>query len=61
MGIQLAKAFGANYVVAAASGAGMAFVKSIGADRVVDYKVQNIFEALPDNSVDIVFDVIEQA
>ena len=34
----------------------IAFVKSIGADVVVDYKVKEVFDALPDDSVDIVID-----
>eukprot|EP00756_Hemistasia_phaeocysticola_P014668 Hpha_TRINITY_DN15350_c3_g2::TRINITY_DN15350_c3_g2_i1::g.88831::m.88831 len=54
--IQLAKALGAGRVVTAASGAGIDMVKSLGADLVVDYKKQEIFDALPNNSVDIVFD-----
>ena len=36
----------------------LAFAKSLGADRVFDYKVLDIFDpgALPDNSVDVVYD-----
>lgn len=56
MAIQLAKALGATHVVTAATGAGVDFVKSLGADVVVDYHKQDLFEALPDDSVDIVFD-----
>eukprot|EP01065_Artemidia_motanka_P000737 TRINITY_DN10340_c0_g1_i1.p1 TRINITY_DN10340_c0_g1~~TRINITY_DN10340_c0_g1_i1.p1 ORF type:complete len:361 (+),score=133.81 TRINITY_DN10340_c0_g1_i1:64-1083(+) len=56
MGIQLAKALGAARVVTAASGDGIQMVKELGADLVIDYKVQEIFDALPDNSVDIVYD-----
>lgn len=56
MGIQLAKALGATRVVTAASGKGIPFVKGLGADVVVDYKQQELFDALPDNSVDVVFD-----
>eukprot|EP01062_Namystynia_karyoxenos_P014359 TRINITY_DN1516_c0_g2_i1.p2 TRINITY_DN1516_c0_g2~~TRINITY_DN1516_c0_g2_i1.p2 ORF type:complete len:374 (+),score=134.79 TRINITY_DN1516_c0_g2_i1:81-1124(+) len=55
-GIQLAKAFGAARVVTAATGDGIAFVRSLGADEVVDYTKQDLFDALPDNSVDIVYD-----
>ena len=36
--------------------AGDAFVRSLGATFVVDYHQQDIFDALPDNSVDIVYD-----
>lgn len=58
MSVQLAKrAFGADHVVTAASGAdNIAFAKSIGADEVIDYKVQDIADALPDDSVDIFVD-----
>eukprot|EP00756_Hemistasia_phaeocysticola_P011183 Hpha_TRINITY_DN15095_c0_g1::TRINITY_DN15095_c0_g1_i1::g.123016::m.123016 len=56
-GIQLAKAWGAKHIATTASGeAGIAFVKSLGATFVVDYKKEDIFAALPDNSVDIVYD-----
>lgn len=56
IGIQLAKALGATRVVTAASGAGIDLVKALGADLVIDYKTQEIFDALPDNSVDVVYD-----
>jgi len=56
IGIQLAKALSAAHVVTAASGDGIAFVKSQGADWVIDYTKQELFDALPDNSVDIVYD-----
>ena len=57
IGIELARAFGAVNIFTAASGADeIAFVKSLGATLVVDYKVQNLFSALPDDSVDIVYD-----
>ena len=57
IGIQLAKAFGAGTIATATSGnENIAFVKSLGADIVIDYKVENIFDALQNNSVDVVFD-----
>jgi len=56
IGIQLAKALTAAHVITAASGDGIAFVKSMGADWVIDYAKQEMFDALPDNSVDIVYD-----
>lgn len=58
MSVQLAKhVFNAAHIVSATSGAAnIAFVKSIGADVVVDYKVEEVFAALPDDSVDIVID-----
>lgn len=54
--VQLAKALGATRVITAASGPGIDFVKSLGADFVVDYHKQELADALPDDSVDIVFD-----
>ena len=58
IGVQLAKALGAGTVITSTSGAAnIAFAKSLGADRVFDYKVLDIFDpgALPDNSVDVVY------
>lgn len=56
IGIQLAKALGATTVVTSTSSANVDFVKRLGADLVVDYTQDDIFEVLPDNSVDIVYD-----
>jgi len=56
MGVQLAKALGATRVITAASGPGIDFVKSLGADVVIDYHKQKLSDALPADSVDIVFD-----
>ena len=54
--VQLAKAFGAARVVTSTSGAAnIALARSFGADVVTDYKKQDIFAALPDASVDIVY------
>lgn len=56
MGVQIAKAMGANRVITACTGAGIEFCSSLGADLVVDYHEQELFDALPDDSVDLVFD-----
>jgi len=57
--VQLAKAFAPHArVITAASGGGIDVVKKLGADVVIDYHKEELFEALPDNSVDIVFDNI---
>jgi NADPH:quinone reductase-like Zn-dependent oxidoreductase len=56
MGVQIAKAMGAKRVVTACAGEGIELCKSIGADVVVDYHEQDLFDALPDDSVDLVFD-----
>jgi len=59
--LQLAKAFAPHArVITAASGAGISVVKKFGADVVIDYHEKELFAALPDNSVDIVFDNIGQ-
>lgn len=54
--IQIAKALGAKRVITAATGDGISFVKSLGADMVVDYKKASIASSLGNNSVDLVFD-----
>lgn len=56
LALQFAKAMGAARVVTSATGDGIALTKSLGADVVVDYHVQDLFDYLPDDSVDIVFD-----
>ena len=58
IGVQLAKhVFNAKHVVTATTGAAtIALIKSFGADVVIDYTKDEIFDALPDDSVDIVFD-----
>lgn len=56
MAVQLAKAMGASRVITAASGAGIDFVKELGADIIVDYHQHELSDYLEDDSVDIVFD-----
>jgi NADPH:quinone reductase-like Zn-dependent oxidoreductase len=51
--VQMAKAAGA-YVIATASGKGVALAKSLGADEVVDYKSQNVGDII--KNVDLVAD-----
>ena len=52
--VQLAKAMGAQHIVTAASGPGIAFVKALGATTVVDYHVSSVYDAVADGSVDVV-------
>ena len=40
----------------ATSGENLAFVKSRGATNVVNYKSESLWDAVPDNSVDVVYD-----
>jgi len=56
IGIQLAKALGAGTVITAATGDGISYVKGLGADVVVDYREQDIFDTLGNDTVDIVYD-----
>lgn len=51
--VQMAKAAGA-YIIATASGKGVALVKSLGADEVIDYKLQDVASIA--NDVDLVAD-----
>ena len=56
IGIELAKAWGATNIITASTGDGIAFCYSLGATLVIDYKEQDIFDAIPDDSVDYVYD-----
>ena len=54
---QFAKAWGAKHIATATSGAaGIAFVQKLGATFVTDYKKVDIFDALPEDSIDVVYD-----
>eukprot|EP00928_Gymnodinium_smaydae_P064337 TRINITY_DN47698_c0_g1_i1.p1 TRINITY_DN47698_c0_g1~~TRINITY_DN47698_c0_g1_i1.p1 ORF type:complete len:364 (-),score=63.66 TRINITY_DN47698_c0_g1_i1:194-1285(-) len=54
--IQMAKAYGASRIITAASPANEALLKRLGATDVLDYHKGTIWDALPENSVDIVYD-----
>ena len=56
LAVQQAKAWGAGFLVTAAGPASLAFVKGLGADLVVDYTKGEIWDALEDDSVDVVYD-----
>lgn len=56
IGIELAKAWGAVHIATATTGPGIPFVESLGATLAVDYKKRDLFDALPDESTDVVFD-----
>lgn len=58
LGIQLAKAMGASKVITTCSGSHADFVKSLGADSVIDYHTQSYWEVLPPKSVDVVYDCV---
>lgn len=61
LGIQLAKAIGAGQVITTCSSSHTSFVKSLGADRVIDYHTQNYWEVLPPKSIDVVYDCVGQS
>ena len=55
--VQIAKILGAE-VVATASNEKATFVKELGADHVIDYRTVDFVEALADDKVDVVLDLI---
>jgi len=59
-GIQLAKAFGASKVITTCSSGNIDFVKSMGADEVIDYHSQRWYDVIPERSVDLVYDTVCQ-
>lgn len=56
LAIQMARALGAAKVIVAASSSSIPWMYALGADLVIDYKKQDLFSALDDDSVDAVFD-----
>jgi NADPH:quinone reductase-like Zn-dependent oxidoreductase len=60
-GIQLAKALGATKVITTTSAANADYVKSLGADEVIDYHSANWWEVLADGSVDTIYDCVGQS
>merc|ERR1712113_1291526 len=56
-----AKAMGAAEVITTCSGGHTDFVKSLGADRVIDYHKESYYEVLAAKSVDVVYDCVGQS
>lgn len=56
--VQIAKALGAAQVVGVCSGRNMAFVRSLGADAVVDYTAATPRQILGDRSMQVVLDCV---
>lgn len=54
--IQLAKALGASRIITASSPSKFALLRSLGATDVIDYHAGTIWEAVSENSVDLVYD-----
>lgn len=61
LAVQVAKLLGATRVITAASGEGIELMKSLKVDVVIDYHKEELFQALSNNSVDVVFDNIGNA
>lgn len=57
LAVQIAKSLGA-YVIGIASAAKHEFVRSLGADEVIDYRTQDFVDVLRGQPVDVVFDPI---
>eukprot|EP00746_Dinoflagellata_sp_MGD_P027465 gnl/MRDRNA2_/MRDRNA2_164856_c0_seq1.p1 gnl/MRDRNA2_/MRDRNA2_164856_c0~~gnl/MRDRNA2_/MRDRNA2_164856_c0_seq1.p1 ORF type:complete len:372 (-),score=65.00 gnl/MRDRNA2_/MRDRNA2_164856_c0_seq1:145-1260(-) len=54
--IQMAKAYGASRIITAASASHITELKSLGATDVIDYHNNSIWDVLPADSVDVVYD-----
>eukprot|EP00929_Paragymnodinium_shiwhaense_P111650 TRINITY_DN7998_c0_g1_i2.p1 TRINITY_DN7998_c0_g1~~TRINITY_DN7998_c0_g1_i2.p1 ORF type:complete len:364 (-),score=100.27 TRINITY_DN7998_c0_g1_i2:150-1241(-) len=61
VGIQLAKAMGAARIITTCSSKHADFVKSMGADEVIDYHEHNYYDVLAAKSVDVVYDCVGQS
>ena len=60
-GIQLSKAYGAARVTTTTSAANADFVRSLGANSVIDYHSQNWWEVLADGQFDAIYDTVGEA
>ena len=56
LAIQMARNLGAGFIVSTADTAHMDYVRSLGADLVVDFTKQEVFDVLTADSVDVVYD-----
>ena len=60
-GIQLAKALGATKVITTCSGSNAEYVKSLGANQVIDYHTANWWDVLQNGSVNAIYDTVGQS
>ncbi|TMW58439.1 hypothetical protein Poli38472_009998 [Pythium oligandrum] len=56
VGVQIAKALGASFVAATTSSRNLEFVKSLGADQIMDYTSEKWWEVLDPHSIDLIYD-----
>lgn len=61
IGIQLAKAFGAEKVITTCGTSNVDFCSELGADTVIDYHEAEWSEVIPKLSVDVIYDTVAQA
>ena len=61
-GVQLAKIFGAGKIISTTSKDNFAYVKSLGADELIDFESSNWWDpsVVADDSVDVVYDTVGQ-
>jgi len=58
VGIQIAKALGAAQVITTCGPEHIDFVKSMGADRAINYHEEKWYDVLPNKSIDVVYDCV---
>ena len=59
-GIQIARALGAGKIITTTSAENGDYVRSLGANEVIDYHTSNWWEVLQHDSVDVVYDCVGQ-
>jgi len=59
-GLQMASAFGATSLITTTSKKNFEYCQELGATRVIDYKSDNWWEVLEDESLDVIYDTVGQ-
>lgn len=60
VGIQMAKAWGATTVITACSTENIDLMKKLGADVIVDYTKESLWDVVPNDSVDVLYENLGQ-
>eukprot|EP01062_Namystynia_karyoxenos_P031286 TRINITY_DN23217_c0_g2_i1.p1 TRINITY_DN23217_c0_g2~~TRINITY_DN23217_c0_g2_i1.p1 ORF type:complete len:377 (+),score=157.52 TRINITY_DN23217_c0_g2_i1:85-1131(+) len=60
-GLQLAKSFRAGKIITTTSADNFDYCRKLGADQLIDYKTQNWWDVLEDDSVDVIYDTVGQS